>query len=138
MTDKEIIEGNKLIAEFMGIKEVQSSYDSYGQLTPIWYTKNDVFKSNVYSVPNKSFAEFLKKAKYSSSWDWLMPVVEKINKDYVFDVSRNYVRIYDINDYNEQDDTIYVIYQFLCDDKKLIDLVWLGVVEFIKWYNKNK
>ncbi len=50
------IEGNKLIAEFMKLWKGVGCY-GYG--------------NNYYGFDN---------LKYHSSWDWLMPVVEKINK----------------------------------------------------------
>lgn len=53
MNDQEIIEGNKLIAEFMGMGE---------KFLPMDY-------------------EHENGVRYHSSWDWLMPVVEKIEKE---------------------------------------------------------
>lgn len=55
--DKQIQEGNKLIAEFMMLSKVEGDlYPIAGYLTP---------------------AEQL---GYHTSWDWLMPVIEKISK----------------------------------------------------------
>ena len=58
MSEKEIIEGNKLIAEFMGIKIIQSRYGCNHPLV---------------TCPYPDYSNL----KYHSSWDWLMPVVEK-------------------------------------------------------------
>lgn len=104
---QEQIEGNKLIAEFMG--------------------------------RNKAFDPRDKIYQYHSSWDWLMPVVEKIetirnkNGDYIFsiDTGRDYCLIYH-NDFIQR--TISV--KSFSGSK--IKSVWLAVVEFIKWYNSNK
>lgn len=55
MTDKEIIAGNKIIAEFMG-DEIETNYKWVNRkkgVTGLWF---------------------------HSDWDWLMPVVEKITK----------------------------------------------------------
>ena len=57
--------------------------------------------------------------KYHSSWDWLMPVVEKI-----------------MWDNNIKDAECTNIEDALCDAK--IDRVYDAVVEFINEYNKNK
>ena len=66
MTDKEIIEGNKLIAEFMGL-----NYEDV--VKDIWYNYQQL------GYRNSDFMNFPENYKfYHSSWDWLMPVVEKI------------------------------------------------------------
>ena len=72
MKTEEIIAGNRLLAEFMGV-------------TPEWniWSQNWVYSDGFFChISNtdrekvlKSMAEY---AKYSMSWDWLMPVVEKI------------------------------------------------------------
>lgn len=53
-----IKESNRLIAEFMN-----------------WEARHEAF-------PFTMSSEFLDLLKYHSSWDWLMPVVEKIIKEY--------------------------------------------------------
>lgn len=115
MTNKEIIEGNKLIAEFMG-----ASFREYEQKkikpykTTICYFENGncIFRS--VSVEN---------LKYHISWDWLMPVVatclDKSN-DGIDDWEWHYENI---------DDTFFFVD---------IESTWLAVIDFIKWYNKNK
>ena len=64
MEQKEIIEGNKLIAEFMGA--AKSWYGDY----------------MIFTVDNPQYTGKINHSdiKYHSSWDWLMPVVEKIKK----------------------------------------------------------
>jgi hypothetical protein len=56
--ENRIIEGNKLIAEFMGAKMLVSNY--YG--------------INIIEFPDNRTYDLLG-LKYHSSWDWLMPVV---------------------------------------------------------------
>lgn len=136
------MESNKLIAEFMDVKEIQHFYDSYGQQIPIWHTENDVFKSNVYSVPDKSFAEFLEKVRYANSWDWLMPVLEKICRLRIGDgkeqVDYAYPRTFGM--LNEETGEIMVrLNGFqLFQSKTLISSTYVAVVDFITWYNKTK
>lgn len=72
---------------------------------------------------------------YHKSWDWLMPVVEKIEMlDCVLAVtiSTNEVTIESMN---EEFTFIEVI---RWEDKDSIRGVYKAVVEFIEWYNKNK
>jgi hypothetical protein len=63
MTEEEILEDNKLIAEFMGAEK--SHFGDY-LIYPINTDKNAFGKTDYSDV------------KYHSSWDWLMPVLEKI------------------------------------------------------------
>ena len=71
---------------------------------------------------------------YHSSWNWLMPVVEKIIKD-------NMTDFYDEFDMCKSD-TFFVTIgsdgaysSHGISKNSLIEATWLAVVEFIKWYN---
>lgn len=56
---KEIIENNKLILKLFPRNGSQDSSSDFGENILDWYAK---------------------KLKYHSSWEWLIPVVEKIEK----------------------------------------------------------
>lgn len=58
--EKDVREGNKMIAEFMG------KYFAAGRV----YHDEQEFKN----MPQ----DFIRELKYHTSWDWLMPVVKKI------------------------------------------------------------
>lgn len=119
---QEQLEGNKLIAEFMGLR-----LGAAGDLI------NEDADCHVMGT------------KYHSSWDdWLMPVVEKIEKDvskapylgFTVRIVGNSCLI-SCHEKNKQDG---VIYQTPWGYRPLtkIEAVWLAVVEFIKWYNQTK
>ena len=114
----EIEENNKLIAEFMGLP-------------------TEVFKSG---IVNYYFREFNSgswyeehELSYNVSWDWLMPVVEKIESlGYGVTIGMGvYVVIQD-----DVTDTGLEITK-MTDNNKLF-CTYEAVVEFIKWYNENK
>src|SRR5688500_4790362 len=101
---EEIQEKNKLIAEFMGVIDVLKmfgyndgfayrfdkpigsalDYDEYG----------DVFLSKEEDTWEVDSMEF------HSSWDWIMPVVEKIESlGFRFKIAFNELELYDIEDH---------------------------------------
>lgn len=106
MKQEEIIEGNKLIAEFMG-----------------WE------KSPYENLPNKMYKNDLgvhiSQLKYNSDWNWLMEVVETI-EDLNYDVEIKHSACSICNSENgyEQED----------GGRTKIESVFLMIVRFIKWH----
>lgn len=137
MKEQEIIEGNKLIAEFMGLE---------------W--KLHLGRRYLYNhawIP-------LENLKYHSSWDWLMPVVEKI-ETMVIQVPEKYKRGF-MKDSTEASVSIDSFYDereefkgwtwsvhfnagnYIADHtgdriKTKIESIYLAVLAFIKWYNNQ-
>jgi hypothetical protein len=128
--ETEIIEGNKLIAEFMNHEE---DYDEHG----VW-----------------------QKLQYHSSWDWLMPVVEKIKSGKVNNEAFGSVHVHmsatgfqakwncsilghltyripiNIHQHTYKEVSIpHISVYNESSDEPLIKCTWLAVTEFIKWYN---
>tara|TARA_R100000951_G_scaffold93126_1_gene81654 strand:- start:31 stop:570 length:540 start_codon:yes stop_codon:yes gene_type:complete len=103
---------NKLIAEFMGVEE---AYNPNG---------NDfVFKTTIPDINGDT--DILESCKVSSlsyhkSWDWLMPVVQKIGDDY----------------YNTPFDETYSKLTEGYENIWTIEDTYNAVVEFIKEYKK--
>ena len=136
MTHEEIIEGNKLIAEFLWGKQGNPE-----DRAPEWYIGEDLpycdedgYYQNVGAM-NPISSEII---QFHSSWDWLMPVVEKIINsncssaelcgEWYLNSSK-----YSFSMLNDQTNS--------CEGNSknsLIEATWLAVVEFIKWYNQNK
>lgn len=116
------LENNRLIAEFEGFE----TYEQNG------YVMVHYSDDNVRTIVD---------THYHSSWDWLMPVVEKIN-----DLTDDWGHTHDFTIGNRMvwiDPYIGDRFFFSGDnpeDKKepMISKVYRGVVKFIKWYNKNK
>jgi len=100
------VEGNKLIAEFEQRKFFgKYTIDHYGEGT---------------------FNE-LPEMKYHSSWDWLMPVVERIKS--LWDAE-----FLDLQLLIEDSDASRISHLLVWAD---IDSVYEAVIEFIKWYNSQ-
>jgi hypothetical protein len=117
MTDQEILEGNKLIAEFMGVKIGVDKYSwRPGCIDPL---------------EERHLA-------YHEEWGWLMPVVEKIEEIHHVKeghylnvrISQGYIQIEGC-----PGERIFVNTSIAGSKKKAI---WYAVVDFIKWYNQQK
>ena len=117
MTSEEIIEGNKLIAEFMNAKP------------------SDLGK------PWKEWMD--SELEYHSSWDWLMSVVQRISElDYeiIFEIKPKWEEstfsIYDCENNDILVDSFNISREYI--PINLIEYVWDECVCFIKWYNNQK
>lgn len=116
------MEENKLIAEFMGQEFESSSKD--------WEINRCLNNGRI----EKPFVERL---DYDVSWDWLMPVVEKIRKckcydkgdvfNYHFIIYNNRAEYY-AGGYSKKPSKIFLGYGK--------EGTYKAVVEFIKEYNK--
>ena len=128
---KNIIENNKLIAEFMGVFDKILSTGNIHSWSdaPFYYTRED--------TKEKVIKNISKYSKYSKDWNWLMKVVEKIEsiEDGIYQV-----------DILQEGCKILKKCSLLIDktvsklepDTTKIKSVYLACVEFIKWYNENK
>ena len=98
------LENNKLIAEFMGWVDMGE------KVHPNWVH------------PDESSILFIKNFMYHSSWDWLMPVVEKIN---AIDIGRRVKGAKLVNDIQ------YEVGLVERED------AYEAVIKFVTWYNKS-
>lgn len=113
--EKQTAEGNRLIAELMGFRYEHNVH--LGGSSSRFYKIGGTFDD---SFPY---------AKYHSSWDWLMPVVEKIEAmGYAFNITYTTVSIM-LNPYER------IVYQV--SDTKL-EAIYQAILSFITFYNKNK
>lgn len=119
MTEQEIQEGNILIAEFLGFTESEGIH-----VPPIYVT--EYYRSSLYFTTLE--------LKFSYSWDWLMPVIDKIEtlKDesglfYEVCIAGKEAFIH-----CESDSITKSYYK-----EFKIESVYLAIIEFIKWYNEQ-
>lgn len=127
---EETIKGNILIAEYLG-GEVDYVYktDSFEQLAwkgPVALAYRTLF------IGNNGEAILVEHLQFHASWDWIMPVVEKISQDY--DISISSVGVWSCyiskKEVFDHDITLRSNYT------PLITNVWLAIVDFLKWLNK--
>ncbi len=129
MTPKQIMSTNQFIAEFMGFK----------------MQVEDFHGINIIQDPDGETYD-LGQLKYNTSWDYLMPVVEKI-EDLSFNSGYGFSVIIDNWECFIKDrlsGEIIVSVSATASDNKYksiskIDAVFKAVIEFINWYNnRNK
>lgn len=113
-------ENNRMIAEFMGFK-LQSNTDErwFGQ----WFT-----------ISNGTWANRIEILHFHTSWDWLMPVVEKIER-LEFTIEKNFQRI--DGDYQclitKGNDILFQEF-----NESSITAMHYVVAQFIEWHNKQQ
>ena len=112
---------NKLIAEFMGFQKTNIGwYDSEETMPPL----SNTYDSNTFDEHELAFHK---------SWDWLMPVVEKIESlgyDVIIRQGTCEIRGEDVNGV-EYDN-------FECFDSGKHKTTYSAIVKFIKEYNETK
>ena len=93
---------------------------------------------NKFSFPYKRYSiswfdgsrEFANsEGRYDNSWDWLIPVVEKIEglNSWIFDIYKNYVEV----QYGDK----FKIDEITFSGDTKIEAVFKACISFIKWYN---
>ena len=155
MTEDKILYGNKLIAEFMQYKQ------------NIGF--NEYFNHNDYEIPGKEYYRYIQKIeeniktnsyslnalKFHSSWDWLMPVVEKIESidlsEYMYKWTEDGKTRYNFCGISvDIENTKCMIYMELSLDpicvmnkettqqkyESKLESVYCSVIESIEWYNQ--
>jgi hypothetical protein len=122
---------NELINEFMGMKITQikedwfvgeAFYPHYYNVGEMWHTG-----STTREYVEDSLEYHCRTAKFNSSWEWLMPVVEKI---------KNTIGVKSVDECSEEEWNTSTGLTRLTITTPL-SVVYSAVVNYIKWYNKN-
>lgn len=143
MKEQEIIEGNKLIAEFMKIELFGNNKDYTEAL--LICSMLDFPVNPCTHFDNTQDTIYLGEMRFHKSWDWLMPVVEKIEHLYEdehtlprFEINSHHVCFsiaHPLSEYKS-----WIVGSYLESSEKLkatskIEAVYMVVINFIKWYN---
>lgn len=140
---KKTIENNKLIAEFMGLPtRISKGTTYYGICDEISEMQSIGEWAGISVIENEDtpeektlYGQSIDELKYHTSWDWLIPVVEKIEKQ--LDENNYHLIVKIENTYcsilKEDGEEIIGF-----AEKNKLEATYKAVAEFIKWYNKNK
>lgn len=103
-------ENNKLIAEFMGYNFItRNAFIAR-------YPKDFIDNSDCYKC-------------FHNSWDWLMPVIEKVeNLNFAVEISESYCEIKDGSS---------IVIELGGGDYTKISATYKTLVDFIKWHNQQ-
>lgn len=133
MTQKEILEGNKLIADFMEVKNVRE-YSFNRKIKCLIITEDDGYID---------FVEGMNILSYHDNWNRLMSVVEKIES--IEDCEKSNFQFSILSDNECEIFGKYIDYQHprfsylnCVKENSKIKSVYKAAVDFIKWYNENK
>lgn len=145
-----IVENNKLIAEFMGFKDtfvrnykgVKYDYDIPDEFELIKEVEISIEGEHGWGLEQQSMC-MVEDLIFHKSWDWLMAVVEKIEKDnpgYYVKIYGNqaFVQVHIMGDNTILTSQKYVAGSAYDEKNTKLSNTWNAVVEFIKYYNENK
>ena len=138
--EKEILEGNKIIASFMGYKyfpfdETQRQWVGDKKDGMLLDQMNGWHRPSLghYKIDGWYLCRNHNELRYHRDWSWLMTVVEKIRflgaVDFVISIGGSVVISWD-------DGTVYYN-QNKGMGRNIIETTFESVVEFIKWYNDS-
>lgn len=140
MNKEEILENNKLIAEFVDLTPHSIFPDELQAPGAFMWMAVQVNAYSDYAKEEDEFNCFEEFFQFHKSWDWLMPVVEKIEllkiKDYNIRVSIDSVRcLISITHFYEG--SIKIFYKNIYNDNdSKMERIYKLIIEFIKYYNK--
>ena len=115
------MENNKLIATFMGLLRSDEPVGGLGHEKYHWFYKRPFLWDESICSDDE--------LRYDTSWDWLMPVVEKIESIKICNKGGAAVII---------NGTLCQINGISHIESTKIKAVYSAVIHFIKWYNAKK
>jgi len=137
LTQEIVFENNKLIVQFMELLKIEEINDlEYFVNKKMWRLLDKPKDVNEYFLELFCHPKNSGHYKFYSSWNLLMPVVDKIEElGYDTKIERNndddchYTEIFNMPNAND----------CICPDgNSKIETTYNAVIEFITWYNKNK
>ena len=127
MTQEEILDYNKLCAEFLG-----SELKNDGQYN---YWTYDHLGFNLMKISGSAWISG--NFEFHSDWNWIMEVVEAIEKldDFYVQIEENACYIYDISKFDNEQTNAFIKVDINTTSKK--EAVVQAINQFLIWYNEN-
>jgi hypothetical protein len=127
-TPLSMYEKKKLLTEFMGVRPLMNGPDRYHLSDmPFFSTTND--------TPEDCLKSYIEYSKYDTSWDWIMPVICKIESlgyyvDSVYCPETRKAACFIFKDGHMVVD--------IKDELSKLDALFAAAVDFVKYYNLPK
>ncbi len=122
MAKQQILEGNKLIAEFLGYKYFgHNDLKKRAGTMPGWSRNGVVNPKRNGNIGDGWLCRSHNELRFYNSWDWLMPV---------------YKKALTLNTHSANPYIIFIANTALMPAD--IQKMFTGLVEFINWYNNKK
>ena len=121
LRSSEVYEGQKSIAEFMCLPIEQMEYGDVYR-----YIDDEVYISH--------------QLMYYKSWDWIMPVIDKINglgKEYSFAIFKTYVSLTVEKGGKMYKDFSFAYSEYITAEQTGIEAAFKLIIKFIAWYSEN-
>lgn len=99
--------------------------------------KSTSFNCEAWDMPTMAGLQYV--LYYDSSWDWLMPVIRKINglgKEYQFTIFKTYVSCTVEKGGKFYKDFSFSHAEYITNEQSDIQAAFNLVIKFIEWYNQ--
>jgi len=133
-------EGNKILAQFMGVV-VSTPYPDNKEEIYYHYDFGTCTHKSDYKSPDNRRHHTEHTIKYFSSWDWIMPVVDKVTEICEESHKNNAIQYNDVSINDCSFEINYLINCISYDKEKeetKLQMVWRGLVNFINNYNNKE
>lgn len=135
----EVSEKNNLIAEFMGAsivrkEEYEEPHGSRGTGIITYWTRPE-------GIPFDDGLATIGHFRYHTSWNWLMPVIRKINsmdKAIQFAIFKTYVSCTVERGGKFYKDFAFSHAEYITSEQSDIEAAWKLVVKFVEWVESSK
>lgn len=122
---------NKLIAEFMGVKMSDELYKGHPTFVGTHLKKAGLPFTSI-------MGNCIDNPPFNSSWDWLMPVIEKIRRELYEIKIECLLDMTTVKIFHNYDNENEISAGYSSEVNNDIKAYYQAVIEFIKWYNLNK
>jgi hypothetical protein len=124
MTQEEIDKNNAIIGDFMGLEHKQMGW----KVGYHWHV----------TIAGRDHWYRTSSMKFNSSWDWLMPVLEKIGQFEYEDGDNAYLRTFGMINPSTGNPMVRINRSILCEADTLIQAAYMAAVDFIHWHYQQK